>query len=376
MSNSAPRHALGALSSAFMIAGATVAVALPGHVPASDPPGVDSGGDRASTRLVAQSGSLIVNGDFSQGSFGWTAPGRTRFTVAKGGRGGGRAARLRRAGRGAASLTDSPDVHADSLQGDEYSGAAYVRSSRGRVRGRLVIREIGADGRLVKRTCRTFRTGRKWSQVSYRTVAQADGSRFDVRITGFRVSRKRALLVDDVTMTRAQVSRSKNQRPVAAFSFISGGLTAAVDAGESRDVDGSIASYSWDFGDGTSAAGSSVDHAYARAGTYQVKLTVRDNRGASSSTSRSMTVTEPTATVKARDSFGRQSSAAWGTADKGGAWILHGPSSAFSVASGHGRLTTGPGQSPKRSWNRRRRLTRSSAPSSRWTRSWMPPTSR
>lgn len=42
--------------------------------------------------------------------------------------------------------------------------------------------------------------------------------------------------------------------------------------------------YSWDFGDGTEAAGPSPSHAYGAPGTYAVTLTVRDKDGGASST--------------------------------------------------------------------------------------------
>src|SRR5439155_21290792 len=53
------------------------------------------------------------------------------------------------------------------------------------------------------------------------------------------------------------------------------------DATASTDPDGSIASYSWDFGDGTGDQGVSVVHAYTAPGTYTITLTVTDNRGTS-----------------------------------------------------------------------------------------------
>jgi PKD repeat protein len=48
------------------------------------------------------------------------------------------------------------------------------------------------------------------------------------------------------------------------------------DASLSRDSDGSIKSYIWDFGDGKKANGVSVTHKFNK-GTYDVKLTVTDN---------------------------------------------------------------------------------------------------
>jgi PKD repeat protein len=55
--------------------------------------------------------------------------------------------------------------------------------------------------------------------------------------------------------------------------------------------DGSIASYSWIFGDGTSGTGVTISHTYAAAGSFSAALTVTDNEGASS------TVTVPITTI-------------------------------------------------------------------------------
>lgn len=50
------------------------------------------------------------------------------------------------------------------------------------------------------------------------------------------------------------------------------------DGSDSYDSDGGpIASYAWDFGDGSTGSGAVVQHAYAAAGTYIVSLTVVDN---------------------------------------------------------------------------------------------------
>ncbi|MDQ3628777.1 MAG: PKD domain-containing protein [Actinomycetota bacterium] len=84
---------------------------------------------------------------------------------------------------------------------------------------------------------------------------------------------------------------AQNQAPQAAFeaSCVDGGCS--FDASGSRDPDGDITSYSWSFGDDGTGAGATVEHAYADSGSYEVTLTVVDDRGASDSTSRTVTAT-------------------------------------------------------------------------------------
>jgi cytoskeletal protein CcmA (bactofilin family) len=70
-----------------------------------------------------------------------------------------------------------------------------------------------------------------------------------------------------------------NVAPVANISQSGSGATITYDGSASRDPDGSIASYFWDFGDGTSAAGSTVTHTYLQPGQYRAVLVVTDNSG-------------------------------------------------------------------------------------------------
>lgn len=59
-------------------------------------------------------------------------------------------------------------------------------------------------------------------------------------------------------------------------------LTVSFVGSSSYDPDGAIASYLWNFGDGTSSTLSNLSHTYSAAGTYNASLTVTDNSGAKS----------------------------------------------------------------------------------------------
>ncbi len=98
---------------------------------------------------------------------------------------------------------------------------------------------------------------------------------------------------------------SVNRLPFAVFEFETESLTVAVDASGSSDPDGSIANYSWDFGDGTAGYGVTAAHEYDANGTYTVKLNLTDNLDGRNSTSAEVSVTmvvevesDPTASIQ------------------------------------------------------------------------------
>jgi PKD repeat protein len=68
--------------------------------------------------------------------------------------------------------------------------------------------------------------------------------------------------------------------PVALFTYTTDELTVNVDGSGSYDPDGTIASYAWDWGDGSVMdSGITAMHTYAMDGTYTITLTVTDDDG-------------------------------------------------------------------------------------------------
>lgn len=102
------------------------------------------------------------------------------------------------------------------------------------------------------------------------------------------------------TLTSLCSGVTVNQPPVACFSaFPTSGyapLDVDFDASCSYDPEGSALSYSWTFGDGGSDTGVAPFYTYYTPGSYTARLTVTDNLGQTSSTSKIIRVLSDTCT--------------------------------------------------------------------------------
>ncbi len=99
---------------------------------------------------------------------------------------------------------------------------------------------------------------------------------------------------DGVAATASQTVTVANVGPTATFTYwpaepTTGDVVAFID--NSTDVDGSIVSWNWDFGDGTTSTDRHPTHQYADDGSYLVVLTVQDDDDAVQSATRGISVT-------------------------------------------------------------------------------------
>jgi PKD repeat protein len=94
-----------------------------------------------------------------------------------------------------------------------------------------------------------------------------------------------------------------NQAPIAYPFAVPGSgtapLTVNFSGSASYDNDGTIVSYAWTFGDGGTASSAAATHVYTAAGTYQARLTVTDDKGATGSDFLTIVVSPPSSTVNA-----------------------------------------------------------------------------
>jgi len=92
---------------------------------------------------------------------------------------------------------------------------------------------------------------------------------------------------------------SGNNPPTARFTvspaYGNSPLTVQFDASLSRDTDGSIELYGWDFGDGSTGSGKILSHRFTAAATANitVRLTLTDDDGATGTTTAVITVIVP-----------------------------------------------------------------------------------
>ena len=127
---------------------------------------------------------------------------------------------------------------------------------------------------------------------------------------------------------------------IASDAEVTATEAMSFSAAGSGDADGTLESYAWDFGDGATATGATVSHAFARSGTYDVQLTVTDDRGATATALRTVTVhnAAPAAAFAAPDTLRHEVA---GTFDATASDDRDGSLSAFAWEFGDGTRGSG-----------------------------------
>ena len=101
------------------------------------------------------------------------------------------------------------------------------------------------------------------------------------------------LTVTDNTGATGTKFQTVPTNPLASFAFSCNGLTCNFDGSGSKDLNATITSYAWRFGDGSTGAGATIGHTYAAGGSYNVALTVTDSNGSSTTQTRTANVNDP-----------------------------------------------------------------------------------
>jgi PKD domain/PQQ-like domain/Fibronectin type III domain len=213
---------------------------------------------------MAPDGSLVVAGQANRGFLDW-------YTVALETTGAVRWEAVRDGGLNTDEVPAGVLVLADGTT--VVTGRGGPNLQGGYIPG--VTAGYGANGALLWEAFSAMET--IWATALPSGDVCASGG-YDALITCWRVS-----------------SVVTNKPPTAVMSATpSTGpapLTVTFDGRGSTDLDGTVASWAWSFGDGSSSTGSVTTHTYVTPGTYTASLTVVDNGGASSTTTGSIVVT-------------------------------------------------------------------------------------
>jgi PKD repeat protein len=127
-----------------------------------------------------------------------------------------------------------------------------------------------------------FGDGERKEGPSQITHAYGEGGEYTVKVT-----------VDDASGSTCSQSSdtikvSVNRPPIVKIGpnlACCAKVETVFDASDSSDPDGDTLSYYWDFGDGTTAEGAQVKHAFSKSGVYKIRLLVKDGSGTPCGTS-------------------------------------------------------------------------------------------
>lgn len=177
--------------------------------------------------------------------------------------------------------------------------------------GSVDVQIVGSDG-LYMSSNGTFSATNRWisafltspgspgSNYSYTSpVIPAGTYTVSVRATDNRGQVQQVPRTVTVTVT----APDGNVPPVAKATVACQELTCTFDGRSSTDENVTGLTYAWNFGNGRTATGPVPTHVYAAAGTYTVTLTVKDQFGATGTTTLQVTVAGPAANTPPTAAF-------------------------------------------------------------------------
>lgn len=172
--------------------------------------------------------------------------------------------------------------------------------------GFKIIRKRGSDSwkqiKTVKRNVTNFKDTRLRPGITYRYSVRAMNSKGNSTYSNevsIRASKDKNVPSNTGSGNRdnnSTSSVSSGDVPPSgnfAWSVTTTPGTIHFDASSSTDSDGEIISYNWDFGDGTTGKGVTIDHTYKNRGKYAVNLTVVDNDNLNRRKTKTVTATSP-----------------------------------------------------------------------------------
>ncbi|MCW4034878.1 MAG: PKD domain-containing protein [Candidatus Bathyarchaeota archaeon] len=165
-----------------------------------------------------------------------------------------------------ATYTDSENVTLTLSAQDTGSGIAQMRFSND-----------GATWSIWE----TYSANKQWE------LSTDDGMK-----TVFVQFKDNAELISENYHQRITIDTTKPTANAGSDRTVNIDTLITFSANQSTDNMG-ITSYSWDFGDGTTGSGETVDHGYPNKGNYNVTLTVQDVAGNTDTAQITVTVTTP-----------------------------------------------------------------------------------
>ncbi len=198
-------------------------------------------------------------------------------------------------------------------------------------------------------TVEVYKASRNAGQVglpiAYLGSAVADGNgnwsaAVSALQSGDRVTALQFLPGDNTSGLTSNVNVTAGQVPAPPTADFNWSQASGLEIDFHDASSGTVATWSWDFGDGSSFSQQNPNHTYSTPDTYSVKLTVTNAGGSDTKTEQVVvqSAAPPPAGALAADTFSRSLSSGWGSADTGGAYTVQGSAANYSVGNGVGTM--------------------------------------